>query len=134
MSSSLFMRRAAFGARAFSTSTPRSIARISIIGNLADTPEVVPTSTGRELVRYAVASNSGPRDNRQVSWFRVTSFSEGPQKDYLLSLPKGSTVFVEGNATISTYQDAEGKTRSGLNVTQRSIEVVKRPQVPEQAE
>jgi single-stranded DNA-binding protein len=89
MSSSLFMRRAAFGARAFSTSTPRSIARISIIGNLADTPEVVPTSTGRELVRYAVASNSGPRDNRQVSWFRVTSFSEGPQKDYLLSLPKG---------------------------------------------
>jgi hypothetical protein len=30
-----------------------------------------------------------------------------------------STVFVEGNASISTYQDAEGKTRSGLNVTQR---------------
>jgi hypothetical protein len=89
MSSSLFMRRAAFGARAFSTSSPRSIARISIIGNLADTPELVSTSTGREIVRYAVASNSGPRDNRQTSWFRVTSFTEGPQRDYLLGLPKG---------------------------------------------
>lgn len=31
-----------------------------------------------------------------------------------------STVFVEGNASISTYQDAEGKTRNGLNVTQRT--------------
>ena len=36
-------------------------------------------------------------------------------------LVKSSTVFVEGNATINTYQDAEGKTRSGLNVTQRKL-------------
>lgn len=85
----MFMRRAAFSARAFSTSTPRSIARISIIGNLSDSPELVATSTGREIVRYSVASNTGPRDNRQTSWFRVTSFTEGPQRDYLLGLPKG---------------------------------------------
>ncbi|KAK0389288.1 hypothetical protein NLU13_2863 [Sarocladium strictum] len=128
MSSSVFMRRAAFGARAFSTSSPRSIARISIVGNLGDTPELIATSSGRELIRYAVASNSGPRDNRQTSWFRITSFAEGAQRDYLLSLPKGTTVYVDGNATLNTYQDAEGKTRSGLNITQRSFEVVKRPQ------
>lgn len=77
-------------ARAFSTSSPRSIARLSIIGNLADTPEVVSTSSGREIIRYAVASNSGPRDNRQTSWFRVAAFTEeGPRRDFLLSLPKG---------------------------------------------
>lgn len=62
---------------------------MSIIGHLADTPELVTTSSGREIVKYAVASNSGPRDNRQTSWFRVTSFAEGPRRDYLLSLPKG---------------------------------------------
>lgn len=99
MSTSLFMRRAAIGARAFSTSSPRSIARISIIGNLADTPELFPTSTGRELVRYSVASNTGPRDNRQTSWFRVTSFAEGPQKDYLLGLPKGYVLCVQRPAS-----------------------------------
>jgi hypothetical protein len=93
MSSFLFRRSAtasAGAARAFSTSSPRSIARISIIGNLADTPELHATSSGREILRYAVASNTGPRDNRQTSWFRVTSFADaGPRRDFLLSLPKG---------------------------------------------
>lgn len=79
-------------ARAFSTSSPRSLARITIIGNLADTPEVHSTSNGREIVRYAVASNSGPRDNRKTSWFKVTSFAEGPSRDYLMNLPKGYVV------------------------------------------
>lgn len=92
MSSFLFRRAAnvsASAARSFTTTTPRSIARINIIGNLADTPEVYQTSTGRELVRYAVASNSGPKDNRQTSWFRVATFVEGPRRDFLLGLPKG---------------------------------------------
>lgn len=93
MSFSSVFRRAAVApvsaARAFSTTTPRPLAKITIIGNLADTPEVHSTSTGREVLRYAVASNSGPRDNRKTSWFRVTSFAEGPQRDYLMNLPKG---------------------------------------------
>ena len=92
MSSFLFRRAAVApqaARRAFTTSSPRSIARISIIGNLADTPELQPTSTGREILKYAVASNTGPKENRQTSWFRVTSFAEGPRRDFLLSLPKG---------------------------------------------
>ncbi|KAK2026509.1 single-strand binding protein family [Colletotrichum somersetense] len=131
MSAAALFRRAAAApriARAFSTSPSHNVARITIVGNLADTPELQATSTGREIVRYSVASNSGPRDNRQTSWFRVTSFEpEGPRRDFLQSLPKGSLVFVEGEASMSTYQDAEGKNRSSLNVVQRSIEVLKRP-------
>ncbi|EQB50663.1 single-strand binding protein family [Colletotrichum gloeosporioides Cg-14] len=131
MSATLF-RRAAVAprivARAFSTSPTHNVARISIIGNLADTPELHATSTGREIVKYAVASNSGSRENRHTSWFRVTSFApEGPGRDFLQSLPKGTMVFVEGDASMSTYQDAEGKTRSSLNVVQRNIEVLRRP-------
>lgn len=76
--------------RAFSTTTPRPVATITVIGHLADTPELQATSTGRELLRYAVASNSGPSNNRQTSWFRVTAFeNEGPRRDFLTSLPKG---------------------------------------------
>ena len=121
MSASLFRRNAAISARrAFSTTAPRPVAKISIIGNLADTPELQETSSGREIVRYAVASNSGSKANRQTSWFRVASFAEGPSRDFLLSLPKGSMVFVEGDASMSTYEDAEsGKTRSSLNIVQR---------------
>ncbi|EJP66979.1 Single-stranded DNA-binding protein [Beauveria bassiana] len=131
MSSFLFRRAAApaaSAARAFSTSSPRSVARITIVGNLADTPEVVTTNSGREIIKYAVASNSGSRENRQTSWFRVTSFAEGPRKDYLLTLPKGTSVFVEGDASTGTYQDKDGQTRNSFNIVQRNIEVLRRPQ------
>ncbi|KEY71882.1 hypothetical protein S7711_06023 [Stachybotrys chartarum IBT 7711] len=135
MSSFVFRRSAAasagVSARAFSTSSPRSVARISIIGNLADTPELQATSSGREVLRYAVASNSGPRSNRQTSWFRVTSFAEGPQRDYMLGIPKGSMVLVEGDASISTYQDSNGQNRSNFNVIQRNLDVLRRPHAPE---
>lgn len=80
---------------AFSTSAPRPLAKMQIIGRLADTPEVSPTSTGQEITRFAVGVGSGPRDEstgRQshVSWFRVASFMEdGPQRRLLQGLPKG---------------------------------------------
>ncbi|ROT38796.1 nucleic acid-binding protein [Sodiomyces alkalinus F11] len=118
-------------ARSFSTTSPRGVARITIVGNLADTPELQATSTGHEVLKYAIASNSGPRDNRHTSWFRVSSFEpQGPRRDYLQSLPKGSLVYVEGDATMNTYQDAEGKTRSSLSIIQRNVEVLRRPGNP----
>ncbi|KAK1835226.1 putative ssdna binding protein [Podospora conica] len=115
-------------ARAFSSTTPRPLARITIIGNLAGPPELKATSTGNEIMRYSVASNSGPADNRQTSWFNVTSFeSEGPRRDYLMSLPKGSLVYVEGDASMSTYADAEGNPKKAFNIVQRQLEVLRRP-------
>jgi hypothetical protein len=80
-------------ARAFSTTAARPLAKMQIIGRLADTPEEHDTSSGKSIVRYALGVSSGPKDadgNRGVSWFRVASFmQDGPQKDLLLSLPKG---------------------------------------------
>jgi len=80
------------GARAFSTSPAHSLARMQLIGRLADQPELTPTSTGREMVRYALGVRSGPKNEngeRATSWFRVASFTDGPGRDLLLSLPKG---------------------------------------------
>lgn len=78
--------------RAFSTTTPRPLARMQIIGRLADQPELTPTSTGREITKFAVGVSSGPRDeqgNRAVSWYRVASFAEGPGREVLLGMEKG---------------------------------------------
>ena len=78
--------------RAFSTTTPRSLARMQLIGRLADQPELEHTSTGREISRFALGVSTGPRDeagNRGVSGFKIATFIEGPQRDLLLSLPKG---------------------------------------------
>jgi hypothetical protein len=92
--SSFLVRRAAAqtlaSSRAFSTSAARPVARITIVGHLGDTPDVQVTSTGHEVVKYAIASNSGPKDNRKTSWFRVASFEpDGPRRELLRSLPKG---------------------------------------------
>ncbi|KAJ4304456.1 Mitochondrial Translation Optimization [Collariella sp. IMI 366227] len=118
-------------ARTFSSTAQRPIARITIIGNLADAPELRASSTGREYLRYAVASNSGQGDNRKTSWFNVHCFEpEGRRRDFFQSLSKGTDrtmVMVEGEASMANYVDNEGKTRQALNVTQRNIEVLRRP-------
>jgi hypothetical protein len=79
--------------RAFSTTAARPLAKMQIIGRLADTPELFDTASGKQIVRYALGVSAGPRDeqgNRSTSWFRVASFmQEGPQRDLLLGLPKG---------------------------------------------
>ncbi|TVY78231.1 Single-stranded DNA-binding protein RIM1 [Lachnellula suecica] len=132
MSSFLLRRVLPTSARAFSTSTPRSsFAKMTIIGRLADTPEVQATSTGHQILKYAVGTNSGPKDNQKTNWFKVTSFlPEGPQRDFIASLDKGTLVYIEGDASMSQYEDAEGKPRSALNIVQQKLEVLspKKPQ------
>ena len=67
---------------------------MTIIGHLTATPELKATSTGKEILQYSVATNSGPQDDRKVSFFRVTGFlDEGPQRDFITSLDKGYVEF-----------------------------------------
>lgn len=85
--------RNALPKRAFSTTAARPLAKMQLIGRLADVPEVVPTSTGRDVTKYVLGVSYGAKDesgDRAVSWFRVASFVEaGPRRDLLLNLPKG---------------------------------------------
>lgn len=82
--------RPSTAARTFSSTASRPVARITIVGNLADTPELRASSTGREYLRYSVASNTGSGENRKTSWFNVSSFEkEGPRRDFLQGLQKG---------------------------------------------
>jgi len=84
--------------RPFSTTTPRPLAKMQLIGNLTDAPEEFATSTGRNIIRYVVAVNGPPKDeegNLTTSYFKVGAFlPEGPSRDYLLRLPKGF-VFID---------------------------------------
>lgn len=75
--------------RAFTTSTPRSLAKIQLIGRLAAEPEIQATSTGKDVLRYAVGTTHQTKDGPVTSWFRVASFDEGPKRDFVAGLPKG---------------------------------------------
>ncbi|KAK4939269.1 ssDNA-binding protein, mitochondrial [Elasticomyces elasticus] len=117
--------------RAFSTSRPSQLARLTLVGRLGADPELVETGKG-QLVRYVVGTSFGPKDNRQTSWFRVASFApEGPARDYVMGLNKGTLVYLEGDATMRTFEDSDGKKQSALNVVQTKVEVLKRQQPKE---
>ncbi|KAI9929893.1 hypothetical protein ASPWEDRAFT_35111 [Aspergillus wentii DTO 134E9] len=119
-------------ARTFSSSSSRSVARMIITGRLANDPELQATSSGQEIIKYSVASTQPGRDNKPASFFRIASFQpEGAQRDFLLNLPKGTLVYLEGDASIRQWEDADGKRNSALNIVQRSIEVLKRPFNPD---
>ena len=108
--------------RTFSTSTPRAVSKMILTGRLGAEPEIQATASGHEVVRYAIGCSYGRSTDRKTSWFQVSSFqNEGTQRDFLLNLPKGSLVYVEADAAMRTYEDAEGKKQSRLNLTQREF-------------
>ncbi|EXJ62869.1 hypothetical protein A1O7_03311 [Cladophialophora yegresii CBS 114405] len=123
----------AFSARTFSTSRPSQLARMTLVGRLGTDPELAETGKG-QVIKYVVGSSYGPKDNRQTSWFRVASFApEGSQqRDYVMGLSKGTLVYLEGDATMRTFDDADGKKQSSLSLVQTKIEVLKRPQSKEE--
>ncbi|KAI4108633.1 MAG: hypothetical protein LQ339_002149 [Xanthoria mediterranea] len=113
--------------RTFSTTRSRPLAKISIVGRLAAEPELKPTSSGQDVIKYAVGTSSGPRENRQTNWWQVASFTpEGPARDSLLGLGKGSLLYIEGNCTMNKFQDKDGNQQSAMNIVQRHIEVLDR--------
>lgn len=86
----ILARPATATGRAFSTTSARPIARMTIVGHLGYVPELHATSTGRDVIKYRIASNSGNVENRRTSWFTVNAFeTEGPRRDFLLGLEKG---------------------------------------------
>ncbi|KAK2749826.1 ssDNA-binding protein, mitochondrial [Myotisia sp. PD_48] len=114
--------------RAFSTTAARDFARLTVVGRLAGAPELITASSGREYVKYSIATNHGPRDNQQTSWFRISNFApDSPSRTHLLGLQKGSLMLVEGDASLKTYEDGEGRKITSLNVNQRSYQVLQKP-------
>jgi len=43
-----------------------------------------------------------------------------------MGLGKGTLVYLEGDATMRTYDDADGKKQSSLSLVQTKVEVLKR--------
>ena len=82
-------RLATASSRAFSSTPRASVARMSLVGRLGTAPEEVTVSNDRTLVRYVIGTSNGKGDDKKTSWFRVASFVQGPQKDFLMGVPKG---------------------------------------------
>ncbi|KAF2992925.1 hypothetical protein E8E13_000742 [Curvularia kusanoi] len=120
--------------RAFSASPASQLARMTVVGRLGVAPEEVTISGDRTLVRYVIGSSFGKGEEKKTSWFRVASFVQGAQKDFLMSVPKGSLLYVDADARMETFTDAEGNKRSNLSLVARNFDVLQRARVDEGAE
>ncbi|CAF9922753.1 MAG: ssDNA-binding protein, mitochondrial [Heterodermia speciosa] len=113
--------------RTLSTTAPLSIAKITIVGRLASRPEEVATSNGAPLIRYALATNTGPKDNRQTSWWKVALFAQNQGlRDVMMGLGKGSLLFVEGEASMRKFVNSENKEQQALSIIQRQVDVLEK--------
>ncbi|KAL5337147.1 hypothetical protein BJX70DRAFT_399954 [Aspergillus crustosus] len=117
--------RAATPVRSFSSSASREVARVNITGRLGAAPEIQPLHNGGDMIKYNIASRSLQKD--KVDWFKVISFSQGAQREFLLTLEKGALVSVDGDATFKQITDANGGEQLHLSIVQRQIELLKRP-------
>lgn len=91
-SPSSMLTRSAQRSSPFSTTASNQFSRLTIIGRLGADSELHTTASGREIVKYHVATNYGRGDNRQTSWFHVTHFlpqEANARKDFMLGLQKG---------------------------------------------
>ncbi|KAL2038388.1 hypothetical protein N7G274_008727 [Stereocaulon virgatum] len=113
--------------RSFSTTPTSRLARMTIVGRLADSPEIVATSSGQDVVRYALGTSHGPKDNRQTSWWKVACFApEGGLRDLVMGLGKGSLVCLEGDCSMSKFQGKDGTAQTALSIVQRNVEILDR--------
>ncbi|CCU81820.1 unnamed protein product [Blumeria hordei] len=104
--------------------TRQNIAKITLIGRLGDRPQLLKTGSGQELLKYSVAV-SGPGEDSKPSWYRVAAFmQDGRLKDTLSALEKGTLVYVEGDTTMRSYEDAEGSPRVALDIIQRKFYIL----------
>jgi hypothetical protein len=92
---------------------------MTVIGRLGVAPEEVTVSGDRTLVRYVVGTSYGKGDDKKTSWFRIASFVQGAQKDFLMNVPKGSLLYVDADARMETYLDSEGNKKSNLSLVAR---------------
>ncbi|KAF1915479.1 hypothetical protein BDU57DRAFT_518479 [Ampelomyces quisqualis] len=113
--------------RAFSSTRAAQLARMTVIGRLGTVPEEVSLSGDRTLVRFVLGTNYGKGERQKTSWFRVASFVEGAQREFLMSVPKGSLLYVEADARMEQFEDKEGNQRSNLSLIARNFDVLSRP-------
>ncbi|USP75800.1 uncharacterized protein yc1106_03074 [Curvularia clavata] len=112
--------------RSFSSTRPSQIARMTVVGRLGVAPEEVTISGDRTLVRYVVGTSYGKGEDKKTSWFRIASFVQGAQKDFLMNVPKGSLLYVDADARMETYLDSEGNKKSNLSLVARNFDVLQR--------
>ena len=98
--------------------------KLTIIGNLCNSPELRTTSAGINVCDFSVAVNrrrTQNADQPEADFFRVSAW-RGLGENCAKFLHKGSKVCVVGPVSVRTYQTNSGETRANLEVIAEDVE------------
>ena len=95
-------------------------ALIVVTGNLGNDPELKITNTGKNLVRFSVASTpsklvNGSWENGETMWFKCVAWEEDATA-IAHHYKKGDRVRVEGTLSESFWIDKEGTEKRSLEI------------------
>jgi single-strand DNA-binding protein len=98
--------------------------KLLITGRLTRDAEQRFLPSGKAVLQFSVANNTGIAENQQTHYFDCSLFgkrAEGKLKDYML---KGTAVLVEGEISLNTFQKNDGTTGASLRVFVQNVELI----------
>jgi|TARA_R110000824_G_scaffold120059_7_gene274672 single-strand DNA-binding protein len=84
-----------------------------LIGRLGRDPEFKTTTNNKAVCNFSLACDNGYGEHKKTSWFDIVSFQES-LNDKLIRpyVKKGSTVYIEGELRIRTWEKDGKKGKS----------------------
>jgi len=103
------------------------INRVTLIGRLTREPELKHVGTGTACCKFSLANNRTYTQNgerkEEVSFFNCVSW--GKQAEIVNQYCRqGQQVAIEGRLKSSTWQDKEGKTKTGVDIVVDSLQMI----------
>lgn len=99
---------------------------VALVGRLARDPELRTTTTGKSVVSFTIACDSGYKDangQNQVDWIRITAW--GKTAEFICKyFQKGSLISIAGRVKSRTNQDKDGNNRTEMEIQADSVDFV----------
>jgi single-strand DNA-binding protein len=111
-------------ANAYNNQDRKTMNKLIISGRLTRDAEVRYLQSGKPVMSFSTAVNTGYGDKQQTHYFDCSMFgdrAEGKLKDYML---KGTAVLVEGEISLNTFQKNDGTTGASLRVFVQNVELI----------
>ncbi len=88
--------------------------KLTIIGNLAKDPELVPTNSGKKVCRFSIAVNrsySNSNGEKKTDFFNCVAWA-GTGENIARYCTKGSKIAIIGSLETNSYTDKNGNKRN----------------------
>ena len=101
--------------------------RIEVTGRLGSKPELRNTKTGKNVSSFSVAVKNKRGGEETTNWYDVSIWEKQAELAVQL-LDKGDLVCVEGVPSVKTFQTRSGESKSSIQITARTFDLLAKGQ------